>query len=501
MVKSKLKGVVFAVVLCIICFSSKFALAEENFLIKIHFSNQPEDAVMKINPVPNGDGINLYESDLILKRIKTFQAENAPLKTVLYGILSDTKLNVLFDPEVNSSLPITVKFDDVDLLSALNSIMQMSNLKFVLEGNILKIKAFEKKIFKIPYVKTISSYTSSIGGNITGGAAGAGGGTAGGTASGGGISGNFSVEFEGTKDQYDIYTQIENNLRSILSEKGKYTLNRLTGALVVEDRPDRVKLVEIFLANLKRELDKQVLIEARILEVSLSDGYQYGIDWNAVARNFLNSAVTFSQNLSLGSSVASLSVVRTNFNALINAVGNFGKVNTLSNPRILVTNNQTAVLTSGNIYPFWDKQVNITGGTATTQPFTTVTYARRNVLSGVLLGVTPNIEDNGEVLLNIVPISTSIQGIRQYKEGNVVVAESPILNIKESGTVVRAKDGDIIIIGGLIDKTEKNEETKAPLLGDIPLLGYLFKQKAVSTEKKELIIFLKVTKVNLDKPY
>lgn len=431
---------------------------DDTYIMKIYFANQPSDNTTEIKQ-DFFSRSNQDEIDMLYKKVN-FSAESAPLKTVLYGILSDTKMNVAFDPDVDTNIPLTVRFEDIELISALNTIMQISNLKFTLEEKTIKIKTTEKKIFKLPYIKTSSSYSSSLGGDLSGGSGG--GVTSGSTATGaggfsssGGISGSFSVNFEGDKDTYDIYTQIEENIKSFLSEKGKLTLNRFTGTIVVEDRPDRIRLVESFLSNIKREIDKQVLIEARIIEVNLSEGYQYGIDWTAVARNLLSSSITVSQNLSLGSSVASLSIVRADMNALINAVGTFGKINTLSNPRVLVVNNQTAMFTAGNIYPFWDKQVNIVGGTVTAQPFTTVTYQRRNILSGIIFGVTPHIEDDGEITVNIVPISTSLQGTRQYKEGNVVVAEAPIINIKQAGTIVKVKDGDIIIIGGLIDKEEK----------------------------------------------
>jgi MSHA biogenesis protein MshL len=109
--------------------------------------------------------------------------------------------------------------------------------------------------------------------------------------------------------------------------------------------------------------------------------------------------------------------------------------------------------------------------------------------------VTPHIEDDGDIILNIIPISTSIIDTKKLIDGGQVVGEAPILAVKETGTIVRAKSGDIIIIGGLLDKGESDTETKVPVLGDIPVIGNLFKQKTVSKSRKELIIFMKVEKV------
>ncbi|MFN3978588.1 MAG: type II secretion system protein GspD, partial [Sulfurihydrogenibium azorense] len=150
---------------------------------------------------------------------------------------------------------------------------------------------------------------------------------------------------------------------------------------------------------------------------------------------------------------------------------------------------------------FWNKQVNVVGGTATTQPYSTVTYIRRDILDGILLGVTPHIEDDGDITLNIIPIASKLVGTKEFREGSTVVAEGPILSVKESGTVVRVKDNSTIIIGGLISKDESNTEKKVPLLGDIPVLGNFFKQKSKSQEVRELVIFMRVVKVDRNTPY
>lgn len=472
---------------------------------------QQQEEFSKINFAsgenPNKKNNNQITLDKI--EVKSFKAEDATLRSVLYGILQDTDIGIVFDPDVDTSKRITVQFKNTNLGFALKNIMEIAKLNYEIDGNVLRIKSTITKMFKLPYVKTTSSYSSSLGGNITGGV---GGGVAGGGVTTGvgsattvgasaGMTGSFSVSYGIDEEVMNLYSQIEENVKNILSERGKFTLNRMTGILTVEDYPDRVNLVENFLAKIKREIDKQVLIEAKIIEVSLSDSYQFGIDWRLLIRNALGGSVSFSQTLSLSSSAASVTVTSADFNAILNAIASVGKFETLANPRVLVMNNQTALISSGQIVPFWDKQVNVVGGTATTQPLTTVTYTRRNILDGVLLGVTPHIEDDGDITLNIIPISTTILGTRQYMEGNTVVAEAPIINVKEAGTIVKSKNNDIIIIGGLIDKSDKVNETKVPLLGDIPFVGNLFKQKSVSQQRKELIILMKVFKVDKDSPY
>jgi MSHA biogenesis protein MshL len=421
---------------------------------------------------------------------------------VLYAILKGTLYNVIFAPDVDSNKAITLNFKDINLKDTLETIMDVAGLSYEVRDKVIYVKGTITKIYKLPYIKTVTSYNSSLGGNVTGGQSGGGAGTGGGgttgggntSTAGGGINGEFQVDY--SIDQNDLFAQIEDNIKNILSKNGKYALNKMTGVLVVEDTKDRVKLVEEYLARLKKEIDKQVLIEAKILEVSLSDSYSFGVDWSKI---IMYPSVVYSQTLNISDSVTSLTILRNgDIKAVINAIATFGEIKTLSNPRILVLNNQPAILTSGRIIPFWTKQLDIVGasvGCTTTTAYPVVTYTRRDVLDGITLGVTPHIEDDGDIILNIVPISTSIVDTKKLIDSGQVVGEAPILAVKETGTIVRAKSGDIIIIGGLLDKGESDTETKVPVLGDIPVIGNLFKQKTVSKSRKELIIFMKVEKV------
>jgi len=442
--------------------------------------------------------------DDISKYIVSFSGDNVSLKIVLYAILKDTPYNVIFAPDVDNNKVITLNFKNINLKDALETIMDVAGLSYEVRDKVIYVKSTITKIYKLPYIKTVTSYSSSLGGNVTGGQrGGAGGGAAGGVGTtgaggtataGGGINGEFQVDY--SIDQNDLFAQIEDNIKNILSKNGKYTLNKMTGVLVVEDTKDRVKLVEEYLARLKREIDKQVLIEAKILEVSLNDSYSFGVDWSKI---IMYPSVVYSQTLSLSNSVSSIAVLRNgDIKAVINAIATFGDIKTLSNPRVLVLNNQPAILTSGRIIPFWTRQLNIVGanvGGTTTTAYPVATYTRRDILDGITLGVTPHIEDDGDIILNIVPISTSIIDTKKLIDSGQVVGEAPILAVKEAGTIVRAKSGDIIIIGGLLDKGESDTETKVPILGDIPVIGNLFKQKTVSKSRKELIIFMKVEKV------
>ncbi|MDQ7056699.1 MAG: hypothetical protein Q9M89_09725 [Persephonella sp.] len=198
--------------------------------------------------------------------------------------------------------------------------------------------------------------------------------------------------------------------------------------MIVTATRNKMKKIEKLLESIKKEIKKQVIIEAKIVEVTLSKEFKYGIDWNLLMKNFLGTggSVRVVQNLRLGSGYGQVFITGADFQSIMDILERTGKIETLSNPRIRVINGQTALISSGLIIPFWEKYVSTVTGTAATQQ---VYYTRSNVLDGVMLGVTPYIE-NGEIMMNIVPVSTKIEDIRQLVDNNQVVAEAPVLNVR-----------------------------------------------------------------------
>lgn len=437
-------------------------------------------------------------------RFFSFSADNAPLKTVLYAIAKDAGLNIAISPNVDSSIPVTANFNNTPIKTALEIVTDLAGVYYEIKGNVIYIKATKTKVFHLPYVHSKSKYKADLGGDVLGSSGTTGGQTGGTTGTAGtspavaNLKGDFSLKYENPENINEFYKQLEDSLKKILTPKAKnsqkknlnsYTLNRFTGILIVTATKDRMKKVEDLIKKLKTEVKKQVLIEAKIIEVTLSKEFKYGVDWNLLMRDFIGTgaSVRLSQTLALGTSYGQILVTGADFQSVINALEKTGKIDTLSNPRIRVLNGQTALISSGIIVPFWEKQISTVTGTAVTQQ---VSYYRTNVLDGVLLGVTPYIED-GEIMMNIVPVSTKIEDMRQLIANNQVVAEAPVLNIKEAGTIVKVKDGDLIIIGGLIGTEKRKIISKVPGLGDIPGLGALFRKEEYQKQKKELIIFLR----------
>ncbi|HIP55101.1 MAG TPA: hypothetical protein EYH11_06480, partial [Sulfurimonas autotrophica] len=296
------------------------------------------------------------------------------------------------------------------------------------------------------------------------------------------------------EDINDFYKSLDDNIKLLVSENGKYTLNRFSGVLSVYDKKKNVDAIANFIKDIKKQFNKQVLIEAKILEVTLNKAHQLGINWDAVGKSVFSPGdrLNIQQTLGLTGAVAgTMSYSSENFSALINAIDENGKIDTIANPRIKVLNGQSAIISSGKLVPYWEKSVDTSLGSTTGN--VQVTYNRRDVLDGITMGVTPIVMENGRIMLNVTPIASSIEEEKvYYDERGVSVATAPIMNIKEAGTIIYAKDNDLVLIGGLISTSVKKRTTEIPYLSKTPLFGSLFQGVDNIKEKKELVILLRL---------
>ena len=234
--------------------------------------------------------------------------------------------------------------------------------------------------------------------------------------------------------------------------------------------------------------------------------HRKGINWQNVLSNsgdtnisFNTSAGTFGNQLSsaLGS-VTSLSFANADFTGVVNLLKTQGNVQVLSSPRVTATNNQKAVIKVGeDEYFVTDVSSTTTTGTATT---VTPEIDLTPFFSGIALDVTPQIDEDGDVILHVHPsVTITDEQTKVIRLGDQdIVLPLAQSSVRESDTIIRAKSGEIVVIGGLIETTKVDIESKTPLLGDIPVVGELFKSKSESTQKKELVIMLKPVVIGQD---
>lgn len=320
-----------------------------------------------------------------------------------------------------------------------------------------------------------------------------------------------------TDTNSDYWTDLRDSLQTLIGTgDGRAVITSPQAGLVtIRAYPKELKAVREFLTQSERHLKRQVVLEARIIEVALNEGYEQGVDWSGLSASWDgNKGITGGQSLAntqlpstpnqiftaLGGG-AGFTISDGNFNVAVNLLKTQGDVNTLSSPRVTATNNQKAVIKVGT------DEYYVTNASTTITTTSTGTDKTPNVeltpfFSGIALDVTPQIDEEGKVLLHIHPsvIDTEEQNkvIDMGTSGGKLQLPLAKSSIRESDTVVQANNGDIIVIGGLM-KTDKQEiVSKVPLLGDIPWVGEAFTNRRESTKKVELVIMLKPTVVEKD---
>jgi len=320
-----------------------------------------------------------------------------------------------------------------------------------------------------------------------------------------------------TDSNNDYWTDLRDALQTLIGTgEGRAVITSPQAGLVtVRAYPKELKAVREFLDQSGEHLKRQVVLEARILEVSLNEGYEQGVDWSGLSASWDgNKGITGGGSL-LDSPIAStpnqifralgggagFTISDGNFNVAVSLLKTQGDVNTLSSPRVTATNNQKAVIKVGTDEYFVTNASTTTTTSGNSAPIVTPNVELTPFFSGIALDVTPQIDEAGRVLLHIHP--SVIDTEEQNKTINVGTADPLVLPlaksaIRESDTVVQANNGDIIVIGGLM-KTDKQEiVSKVPLLGDIPWVGEAFTNRRESTKKVELVIMLKPTVVEKD---
>lgn len=481
-----------------------------------------EVAVTPALPVPEFVPVSEDLSPLKTK-IVSISARSTPLKDVLYVVAESTGLNVVMDAGVNPEFPVTLTLKNVSAEDALLMVSSSAGYFYSIRGNVLTVKALETRMFEFGQPSVIQDYAVNVGGDILGGASGSSGGSS-------GIKGNVSQSVQSDKDATKLWDSIEKTIGNLIgatvsssasstsaspastgqdasakAEQPNINVNRMTGTIVVTAAKKDLEKVEVYLTRLKKILGRQVIIEARVVEVQLSDGLKYGIDWTSI--NALNVAGTTSVGTSNFTNVVdkslpafNIGVTRNNFNAVLTALNQQGNIKTLSNPRVNIMNGQTALLSVGRNTNFISKvETTTTPGSTGTAATTTFSVTTQNILSGVMIGMAPIVNENGEISMAITPIISDLVKLEDRTVGtvgqNTIQISLPTVDLRELNTTVKIKDGEMVIIGGLIQNRDRTQDNQVPFLGRIPIVGYLFKSREMIKEKTELVIMLKPTVV------
>jgi MSHA biogenesis protein MshL len=458
-----------------------------------------------------------------LNRRFDIAVKNVPAKTFFTGLVEDTPVSIAVSPEITGEITLNLK--QVTIEQVLQTLENVYGYAYnpIPGGYEIQPNTLKTQIYTVNYLELERRGRSSItltSGEVTqqsasGGGGGSGGGGSGGSSGGGGTStvggGDVSnvanvIGDITTRSTIDFWKQLALTLANMIGTEGgrSVTVNPIAGVVVVRATPKEHKQVETYLDLVQNTMDRQVILEAKILEVTLNNQFQMGIDWRLFGAQ-LNSIGTFpNTDIRLDDFPDAFSVDikwNTDFRTTIRALESQGNVQVLSSPRVAAMNNQASAIKVGSD-EFYVTNVNTTQNVAS---LGAVTAPTQNVdltpfFSGITLGVTPQIDPNGDVTLHIHPSVSLVKDQRKIidlgEQGGILNLPLAKSDIRESDTVVHAKNGQVIVIGGLMENQTEEDIAQLPFFGNIPFLGTLFRNTKQTSKKSELVILLKPTVIN-----
>jgi MSHA biogenesis protein MshL len=470
----------------------------------------------------------------------------APAAQVFQAIGSSSRYSMLLSPALGGSVSVNLK--EVTVREALEVMRELYGFEFRIDGTRVFVEpaTLHTRVFQIAYPATRRSGRSDtrvVSGSISGQQSGAG-------ASGSPGQGGTSQEGSqvSTTSDADFWKETESALKAIVGSEGgrQVVLSPHSGVLVVRGMPRDQREVESYLRASRLAIERQVMLEAKIVEVSLRDGYEAGINWSAftaagnhrfsvgadaarinvpgslgrqagiptgslvtgvdasttpatVVANTLGQLLA-SPVLGGGTGALGLAFTTNSFASLLSFLETQGSVQVLSSPRVAAINNQKAVLRVGTD-DFFITNITTTTTASASGTVTTPSIQTQPFFSGISLDVTPQIDRDGMVTLHIRPsVSVVSERTRVVNLGNLGSFTLPLAssNVNEADTVVRVMDGVTVAIGGLMQQTQSGDDQRVPGAGDVPVIGHLFKRTAQSLQKRELVFLLKPTVVKGD---
>lgn len=463
---------------------------------------------------------------------------NAPAQQVFMAIVAGTPYSMLVHPDVSGT--ISVNLHNVTVREALDSIRDMYGYDYTISGQRILVQplTMQTRVYHINYLagtrkgsSDLRVISGSVSDTVTGPTSPTATTPGASPATGATRSAARDASKITTSSTSDFWGELKAVLDGIVGQQQGSTVvvSPQASMVVVRAMPAELRQVGDYLKAAQLVLDRQVILEAKILEVQLNDSYQSGINWASLYNGQFRAGVGVNgagirfpdgmpaSNVGISDMLASglpgvtpissaagmfgLALRTTNFVGLMQFLETQGTVHVLSSPRISSLNNQKAVLKVGTD-EFFVTNVSTTTTTSTTGNVATPSVTLQSFFSGIALDVTPQIDGEGNVILHVHPSVSQVSTVnKEVNLGstlgtiNLPLASS---NVSETDSVIRAHNGQVVVIGGLMRQASNNDRSQVPVVGDVPVFGQLFKHTAQTAQKRELVILLKPTVIEND---
>ena len=375
-----------------------------------------------------------------------------------------------------------MRVKDATLNQILNLILTKNNLFYTLKNNTIEISYYKTKTYKINFISSSRSGSSNL------------------NATDNNLKNTYDFDFWG-KIKKQIQTILTSNitidpnyniLKSFNSDNFAPVVDKDAGLVVVTGTMKQLNAVDEYISNLMHNLQKEVLIDVHIYSVELSSSHQTGIDWSQLSLSVNKQNVPI-RGKYIGGSLSVFNSATFSINGLLNFLSTNGNVNSISNPKIVTLNNQKAIISVGNTiyYKYASSVVTDQNGNPNTQ------YTIDSKFVGIVLDITPQISDNGDIVLSIQPTLSAFRDLTQLNNTNRGMPPDTKDNTMLS--IVRLKNNQTLVLGGLITTDSQLQVNGVPVLKEIPLIKYLFSSRNKVTNKKELVFVITPHIINLKK--